>query len=189
MCCNLLWRFCSEFTSLSLCCQALVCQQNMSDSLRAFRAEYQSWRSDWLKRCGDWQPWWVCPYLGGRPMLDDKFVYGNNYCVLTSVCLFVCLFVLFCCCCCLFQTSMKCMRLGSFEKGCSKTPLLLLLPLYDLEEKRRVLTSLQRRPRRPRRSPATNRSQILRQSTLTDWLSVFDSERPVNHEGHTRAKL
>ena len=35
-----------------LCCYALAGGPNMADILRAFRAKYHLWRSDWLKLLG-----------------------------------------------------------------------------------------------------------------------------------------
>ena len=49
---KLFGRFCSEPTGLSLCCHAKACGSNMAATIRAFRAYYYMWRSDWLKLLG-----------------------------------------------------------------------------------------------------------------------------------------
>ena len=49
---SLFWRLCSYLTCLSLCCCAVAYGPNMALTLRACRAEYHFWCSDWLKQLG-----------------------------------------------------------------------------------------------------------------------------------------
>lgn len=46
----------SESASLSLFCQALVCEVHMAATNRVFRAKCSLRRFDWLKLQDDWQP-------------------------------------------------------------------------------------------------------------------------------------
>ena len=56
-----IWRFCSQSTSLSVCCYTLACETKMAATLFFKSTEYWLWcsESDWLK-LHQWLAAWRC---------------------------------------------------------------------------------------------------------------------------------